>query len=182
MTLLEGRAGRLYAAGVEASEDGRPALAVRRLRAALRLTASDAVRGRVLVTLAWAESERGRVDLGFRLLDEAEPLLPEAARAVLYAQRAVLLHRNGRGERALPEFDRAIAGLVAAGEPLDLIKALNNRSLVHPDAGRVAAARADLSHAVRFHRALVAGRSPAAALAGAAAGTGFVCLGGGQAG
>ena len=152
MTLLEGRAGRLYAAGVEASEDGRPALAVRRLRAALRLTASDAVRGRVLVTLAWAESERGRVDLGFRLLDEAEPLLPAPARAVLHAQRAVLLHRNGRPARALPEFDRAIAGLTVDGEPLDLIKALNNRSLVHLDAGRVAAARADLSHAVRLAR------------------------------
>ncbi|MCO8269525.1 CHAT domain-containing protein [Actinoplanes sp. TRM 88003] len=35
---------------------------------------------------------------------------------------------------------------------------------------------------VGFHRALVAGRSPAAALAGVAAGTGFVCLGAGQAG
>ncbi|MCY1145080.1 CHAT domain-containing protein [Actinoplanes sp. Pm04-4] len=153
MTQLEGRAGRLYAAGVEASEDGRPALAVRRLRAALRLVASDPVRGRVLVTLAWAESERGRVDLGFRLLDEAEPLLPPPDRAVLHAQRAVLLHRNGRVERALPEFDQAIAGLSAAGEPLDLIKALNNRSLVHLDAGRVAAARADLQHALRLARA-----------------------------
>ncbi|MCO8269524.1 hypothetical protein M1L60_02840 [Actinoplanes sp. TRM 88003] len=138
MTPLDGRAGRLYAAGVQASEDGRPALAVRRLRAALRLVTADPVRGRVLVTLAWAESERGRVDLGFRLLDEAEPLLPAPARAVLHAQRAVLLHRNGRAARALPEFDRAIAGPL---EPLDRIKALNNRSLVHLDAGRVAAAR-----------------------------------------
>lgn len=151
MTPLQGRAGRLYAAGVEASDDGRPALAVRRLRAALRLAGPtpDPVRGRVLVTLAWAESERGRVDLGFRLLDEAEPLLPPPARAVLHAQRAVLLHRNGRPEQALPEFDRALAGLTA---PLDLIKALNNRSLLHLDAGRVAAARADLGQALRLAR------------------------------
>ncbi|WP_127501008.1 CHAT domain-containing protein [Actinoplanes solisilvae] len=151
MTLLPGRAGRLYTAGVSASDDGRPALAVRRLRAALRLAGEtpDPVRGRVLITLAWAESERGRVDLGFRLLDEAEPLLPPPGRAVLHAQRAVLLHRNGRPEHALSEFGRALAGLT---EPLDQIKALNNRSLLHLDSGRVAAARTDLTHALRLAR------------------------------
>ena len=136
--------------------DGRPALAVRRLRAALRL-AADApppARGRVLVSLAWSESERGRVDLGFRLLDQAEPLLPADGRAVLFAQRALLLRRNGRNDLALPEFDRAIAGLTERDQALDLVKALNNRSLLHLEAGRVGAARDDLTRGLRIARRL----------------------------
>ncbi|MEU4242898.1 CHAT domain-containing tetratricopeptide repeat protein [Actinoplanes sp. NPDC026619] len=146
---LPARAGRLYAAGHAANQDGRPTLAVRRLRAALRLAADaePGVRGLLLISLAWAESERGRVDLGFRLLDEAEPLLPPSGRAVVHGQRAVMLRRNGRNDLALPEFDRAIAGLA---EPLDLVKALNNRSLLHLDAGRVGAARDDLDRALRI--------------------------------
>jgi tetratricopeptide (TPR) repeat protein len=148
------RADRLYAAGLAASDDGRPALAARRLRAALRLwpDIEDSGRGRVLVSLAWAESERGRVDLGFELLDEAEPLLPADGRPVLYAQRAVLLLRTGRNELALPEFGRAIAGLSERDGPLDLVKALNNRSLLHLDAGRVGAARDDLHRGLRIAR------------------------------
>ena len=131
---------------------------MRRLRAALRLAAdsADPVRGRLLISLAWAESERGRVDLGFRLLDEAEGLLPADGRPVLHAQRAVLLRRNGRNDLAGPEFDRAVAGLTdrpAAGAgPLDLVKALNNRSLLHLDAGRVGAARDDLARGLRLAR------------------------------
>jgi tetratricopeptide (TPR) repeat protein len=122
---------------------------VRRLRAALRLAADcePGVRGVLLISLAWAESERGRVDLGYRLLDEAEPLLPPSGRAVVHGQRAVMLRRNGRNDLALPEFDRAIAGLA---EPLDLVKALNNRSLLHLDAGRVGAARDDIDRALRI--------------------------------
>jgi CHAT domain-containing protein/tetratricopeptide (TPR) repeat protein len=124
---------------------------VRRLRAALRLAAdrADPVRGRLLVSLAWAEAERGRVDLGFRLLDEASLLLPASALPLLHAQRAVLLRRNGRTDRAAPEFDRAIAGLT---DPLDLVKALNNRALLRLDTGRVSAAREDLGRALTLAR------------------------------
>ncbi|GAA0496669.1 hypothetical protein GCM10010167_64520 [Paractinoplanes deccanensis] len=149
------RAARLFAEGKAATEDGRPALAARRLRAALRAAgeADPAVRGRILVTLAWAEAERGHVDQGFHLLDEAEPLLPPPTRAVLHAQRAVLLRRNGHNERALPEFDSAIAGLPEHEAPLDLVKVLNNRALLHRDAGRVGACRDDLTRALRIaHR------------------------------
>ena len=144
------RAAGLLAAGLAASEDGRPALACRRFRAALRLAPEPPLRARLLVSLAWAESERGRVELGFRLLDEAEPLLSAPGRPVLHAQRAVLLRRNGRNDLALPEFDRAIAGLTASDAALDLVKALNNRSILHLDAGRVGAARDDLLRALRI--------------------------------
>lgn len=148
MTELAERVIRLHEAALAASDDGRPALAARRLRAALRLLDGepgyDGLRGRILVSLAWAESERGHVHLGYRLLDEAQPLLPADRRPVVHAQRAVLLRRNGRNDLALHEFDIAIAGLTERDHALDLAKALNNRSLLHLDAGRVGAAREDL--------------------------------------
>jgi hypothetical protein len=124
------------------------------MRAALRLAggADPAARGRLLVSLAWAEAERGRVAAGFRLLDEAEPLLPAERRPVLHAQRAVLLGRSGRNDLALPEFDRAVAGLSERDSPLDLVKALNNRSIVHLLAGRVGVARDDLQRGLRIAR------------------------------
>ena len=127
-------------------------MAARRFRAALRLGggALPPARGRVLVSLAWAESERGRVELGFRLLDEAEPLLPPEGRALLHGQRALLLHRVGRHEPALAEFDRAVAGL--GPHSLDLVKALNNRSMLHLDAGRAGPARDDLRRGLRIAR------------------------------
>lgn len=147
------RASRLHAAGVAASDDGRPAVAVRRLRAGLELLdplvpggdpALLAVRGRLLISLAWAESERGRVRLGFRMLDEAEPELPAELRPVLLAQRALLLKRAGRNDLALREYDEAVRLLAARADPVELIRALNNRSIAYLEAGDVRAARADL--------------------------------------
>jgi hypothetical protein len=139
--LLE-RAARLHAAGLAASDNGRPAVAVRQLRAGLRLLAGRPgpdepaladVRGRLLVSLAWAESERGRVEVGFRLLAEA----------------AILLKRAGRDELALRQFDEAVARLSQQAAQLDLVKALNNRGLLHLDAGHVRLARADLRRCVQ---------------------------------
>jgi tetratricopeptide (TPR) repeat protein len=145
----------LHATGLAATDDDRPALAARRYRAALRtLDAAESalpeLRARVLVSLAWAESERGQVDNGFRLLDQAEPLLPPDRRAVLRAQRALLLKRSGRNELALREYDAAVAGLSEQDSALDLVKALNNRSLVHLEAGRVGQARDDLRRCMRI--------------------------------
>src|SRR6266536_2561220 len=146
------RAARLHAVGVTSSDNGRPALAVRQLRAGLRLIDSGPARDdpallelrcRLLLSLAWAESERGRVEAGFRLLDEAERITPAAQRPVLHGQRALLLTRTGRNDQALREYDAAVA-LLSEDSPLDLVKALNNRSLVHLEAGDVRLARGDL--------------------------------------
>jgi tetratricopeptide (TPR) repeat protein len=146
------RVARLYAAAQASSDNGRPALAARQIRAGLRLLDATPtpdgdllhVRGRLLVSLAWAESERGRVDVGFRLLDEAEPLVGPTQRAVLLAQRALLLKRGGRDDLALRQYSEAI-GLLTAREPsVDLVKALNNRSALYLDQGDVRSARADL--------------------------------------
>ena len=122
------------------------------MRAALRLAdgAEPAARGRVLVSLAWVESERGNVALGFRLLDEAEPLLPAGGRAVLHAQRGLMLWRKGRNEDALTEFDRAVAGLSERDAPLDLVKALNNRSIISFEGGRAGPSREDLYRSLRI--------------------------------
>jgi tetratricopeptide (TPR) repeat protein len=147
------RVARLRTAAMEASDNSRPALAARRLRSALRVlddAPDPAVRGRVLVSLAWAESERGRVEIGQRLLDEALPLLPVDNRALVHAQRAVLLHRHGRNDEAMREFDVAVRGLTERDHPLDLAKALNNRSLLHLEEGDVGAARDDLRRCLRI--------------------------------
>ena len=135
-----------------ASDNGRPATAVRQLRAGLRLIGRDGagdpavaeIRGRLLVSLAWAESERGRVDVGFRLLDEAERYIPQRQRPILLAQRGLLLKRSGRNDLALRQYDEAVALLTEQSNPLDLVKALNNRSLVHLEADHIRLARADL--------------------------------------
>jgi tetratricopeptide (TPR) repeat protein len=149
---LADRAARLHAAGLASSDNGRPAAAVRQLRAGLRLIGPEAaggdpavadVRGRLLISLAWAESERGRVDVGFQLLDQAEQHITRAQRPVLLAQRGLLLKRSGRNDQALRQYDEAVA-LLTEASPLDLVKVLNNRSLVHLEAGHVRLARADL--------------------------------------
>lgn len=145
------RAARLHDAGKAASDNAQPTQAVRHLTTALRLIDSDPgstdLRGRILVSLAFAESERGRVAAGFRALDEAEALLPASQRGILFGQRALLFRRIGRDDLALQQFDAAVSVLGEQGMPVDLIKVLNNRSLLHLDAGRVALARSDLRRA-----------------------------------
>ena len=148
---LAASAARLHAAGLGWNENGRPDLGIRALRAGLKLVGGAVghpavrdVRGRLLVSLAWAEAERGRVGLGFRLLDEAVPLLPPDELPVLLAQRALLLERTGRTEPALRQYDEAVALLSEQSHPLDLVKALNNRSVLHQQVGQLRSARADL--------------------------------------
>src|SRR5262245_43171117 len=149
------RARQRQAAAMTASDHGRPGAAIRHLRAGLGLLADDSggppkerevreVRARLLMSLAWAESERGRVDIGLRLLDEAEEVIVAAQRPILVAQRALLLKRRGHNALALRHYDEAVALLRERDHPLDLVKVLNNRSVAHLEAGRVALARADL--------------------------------------
>ncbi|WP_433381171.1 CHAT domain-containing protein [Actinoplanes sp. CA-142083] len=147
------RVAALYAAGVAANQDARPALAVRRLRAGLHLIdempgqVDPGAHGRLLVSLAWAEAERGDVALGFRLVDRAEATLPVPLKPIARAQRALLLTRNGQAGAALSEFTAAIGGL---GDPHDLVKTLTNRAVLHLEVGRIGAAREDLDRALRL--------------------------------
>jgi tetratricopeptide (TPR) repeat protein len=177
-----------------ASDNGQPSVAARHLRAALRLTEDDRTRGRLLLSLAWAESEQGHVAQGFDLLDEADPLIPDGERPILSAQRALMLKRTGRNDEALVQYNAAIAGLSTGDQPLHLVKALNNRSMVHLEAGRVRHARADLhrcrdiaeQHGLAVHVAIgrmnlgcldvIAGDLPSALKAFAAARTEYEAL------
>lgn len=144
------RAKDLYVKGVSATADMRPAVGARLLRAALAEGVEGADRGRVLVSLAHAEAEQGRVDLGLRLLDEAQPLLPPPRLGVLFGQRGLFLLRTGRNELALPHLDSAITLLGERSHPEDLARALLNRGVLHMDCGRIRPARADLSRCTRI--------------------------------
>ena len=154
MSAAEGRAAALHAGGIAATGNMQPALGARRLRAALRLlgdggTPADPLRGRILVSLAHAEAEQGHVEQGWRLLAEAETLLPPEQRGVLFGQRALIMRRTGQHDGSLPYFDAAIATLRGSGEQADLARALLNRGILHLDLGRLRLARADLRECMR---------------------------------
>ena len=102
------------------------------------------MRGRILMSLAHAEAESGRVPTGLRLLAEAAALLPTDQRGVLHGQRGLMLMRIGRNDEAVSEFDAAIDALGERAEPEELARALLNRGVLHL-AAAPGLARADLS-------------------------------------
>jgi CHAT domain len=147
------RAAALRAEGQAATADNRPVRGARLLRTALRLLAAgpdtDAaataeLRGRILVSLAYAEAEQGHVELGWRLLDEAEPLLTGRHKGLAVSQRALLCMRTGLDEAAIEQYDRGLALLREESEPADVARALLNRGHLHLVRGRLRPARADL--------------------------------------
>src|SRR5207248_5999105 len=134
-----------------------PVAAVRYLRRGLALLGwtgpddkpdSPHLAGRLLVSLAHAEAERGRVPFGLALLDEAERLLSGDGLGVLLQQRGLLLLRLGRTAEALPLLDRAVPLL--AHEPVVQARTLLNRGALHLHAGRVRAAVDDLRRSRRL--------------------------------
>lgn len=152
------RAAQLHAAGIAANSDMHPALAARRLRAALRVLgdpargdeATQALRGRMLVSLALAESEQGHTEAGLRLLAEAGELLPADQQGVLRGQRGMLLRRTGRDDLALIEYVAALDLLDEQAEPEEVARVLLNRAVLHMAAVRTAQARADLRQCQRL--------------------------------
>ncbi len=150
------RAADLHAAAVAANAQMRPLVALRHLRGALALLDSadagggpDAatarrLRGRVLVTAALAESERGEVDEGLRLLDLAAPLLPTTERGEVFGQRGILLRRTGHDDLAEQSYVQALALLDPGSSAEEVARVHLNRSVLHIAAARPAAARADL--------------------------------------
>lgn len=172
---------RLHRLGVGATAAGRPAVGARQLRAGLRLlgwtaagdAATSAASGgkaaasggeaatpahptlaaRLLISLAHAEAEQGRTELGLRLLDEAETLVAPEERGILLQQRGLALLRTGQTEAALGLLDGAVPLLTAAGDAVVLARTLLNRSVVHLGAGRVRLARDDLRDCERIARA-----------------------------
>ncbi len=156
------RAATLHARGMAANDQMRPAVGRRQLRAALdllaaieRMDASDrsdeidlvaarTLRGRIRVSLAFAEAERGDVELGLRLLADAESDLPESDLGLLQGQRGILLRRSGRDAEAAVAYGRALASFDPDSQPLQHARVRLNRSMMHLAAVRLEAARADL--------------------------------------
>jgi len=151
VTTAAERAATLYARGRRAATDMRPVQGARLLRAALRCLeaaaaepATAALRARILIGLAYAEAEQGHVELGWQLLDEAEPLLAGRQRALVWSQRGLLHMRTGEDEAAIAQYDRALSGLREQTEPAELARALLNRGTLHLTRGELGLARADL--------------------------------------
>ncbi|MEV4801676.1 CHAT domain-containing protein [Nonomuraea sp. NPDC049421] len=165
----------LHKISVEATDNGRPAQAARRLRRALALLGHsdadpaepaepdgpDGLLARLLTSLAHAEAEQGHTGRGMELLDAAQRRAPPHELAIVHAQRGLLHLRLGAGAEALAELDAAAPLLAAAGERVELSRVLLNRSVIHLMAGRVRQARDDarrsaqLAHAAG-HRVLAA--------------------------
>ena len=144
---------------MEANDQMRPTVGARQLRAALELldgiddtptaelsnvVAARNLRGRIRVSLAFAEAERGDVELGLRLLADAEPDLPRSELGLLQGQRGILLRRSGRDGEAAAAYGRALAAFDPDSQPLQHARVRLNRSMMHLAAVRLEAARADL--------------------------------------
>jgi len=152
------RAAELHAAGVAANAQMRPLVAGRHLRAALAALAGPGsddqstteLRGRILVTLALSESERGEVEAGLQLLAEAEPLLPPAERGALHGQRGILLRRTGRDQLAVDAYAQALTLLSEDRQPEEVARVMLNRAVMHLAAVRLGPARSDLAACLRL--------------------------------
>ena len=143
-----------------ASDDGKWSVGLRLAQRALRRLddhepPDPVLRARILVALAYNNSELGRTDRARDLLDQAaanDEVLP----AVRVA-RGLILVRTGRPDAALADLDAAVAQLRASStrEALeDLAGALINRGLLHIVAGRLAEAAADTTAAGGIAREL----------------------------
>ncbi|MEZ0112497.1 tetratricopeptide (TPR) repeat protein [Catenulispora sp. EB89] len=164
-------AGRLHRLGVEAAALGRPAVAARHLRKALRLLGvplgarpvaawesapspdRDVVAARILTSLAHAEAEQGRTSLGFALLVRCEPLVASADRGKFFGQRGLLLLRTGRARAALADFDLAVGLIDAEREPVEMARVLLNRTVARMETGAFAGARSDSERCLELARA-----------------------------
>ncbi|MEV0310855.1 CHAT domain-containing protein [Nonomuraea fuscirosea] len=162
VTELRERVERLHRLSVEATDDGRPALAARRLRQGLRLLGWDAVTtpeehhdgllARLLTSLAHAEAEQGRTMLGMELLDEAQRRAPDGEEAIVHAQRGLLHLRLGSNAEALRELDIAAPRLLG-GDPVELARVLLNRSVIRLMTGSVRQARDDARRSAQLAQA-----------------------------
>src|SRR5215471_4074279 len=147
---------------MRAGNAGQPAVGARRVRAGLAALGwqedgdgvpeqHHALAARLVITLAYLESEQGRADYGLRLLDDAERRIAPAERGILLSQRGLMLLRTGRWADAL--------GQLIAAEPLVghdpelLARVLLNRGVLHLNTGDVRLARNDLRRAAAIAEA-----------------------------
>ncbi|MFG1706271.1 CHAT domain-containing protein [Nonomuraea sp. M3C6] len=161
---LRERVERLHKLSVEATDNGRPARAARRLRQGLALLGwggtapgvplprHDGLLARLLTSLAHAEAEQGRTGLGMELLDAAQRCAPPAELAIVHAQRGLMHLRTGSNALALQELDLA-APMLVDHDRVELARVLLNRSVIHLMTGRVRLARDDARRSAQIAHA-----------------------------
>jgi tetratricopeptide (TPR) repeat protein len=143
----------LHRRALTASAEGRQAAARNLLVRALGRKPTTEMRARILLSLAYQESERGRLEDGLRLLKEAaqQPGLGDPLLGLLVCQRALLLMRSGDWAGALASYDRALP-LLGHDDPRELARAALNRSNVHLRLGELERARADCELCIEIAR------------------------------
>ena len=160
------RAEESYQSAQRASRAFRPQEAVVKSRRALRLLADEhddaaiELRIRILITLAYNDSEVNSLQHGLRHLDAAnrlssvisDPSARVELDATIHGQRGVILWRANRLADGVPEIDQAIAlreQLHAQGAPnyTPLVADLSNRGLLYISLGRPGLAGRDLGRA-----------------------------------
>jgi tetratricopeptide (TPR) repeat protein len=135
--------------------------AQRRLRQALQVAEREglaAPTARARLALGGVLLLRGDLAGAMRETDQAEATLRGGELGRLFAQRAVILHVQGRLEEALELYRRALPVLRRAGDRLQEAKVLNNRAMLHSNRGALAAAEADLRRAGQLYAELGMGR------------------------
>ncbi|SDP32377.1 CHAT domain-containing protein [Nakamurella panacisegetis] len=150
----------LWSQSRAASDDGQWSLGLRLAQRALRRLdeheAPDPVlRSRILIALAYNNSELGHTDRARELLDAAATA--DAVLPAVRVARGLIMVRTGRPDAALADLDAAVAQLRVSSTPEaleDLAGALINRGLLHIVAGRLAQAAADTAAAGAIAREL----------------------------
>jgi tetratricopeptide (TPR) repeat protein len=141
----------LHRRALTASAEGRQAAARTLLIRALDRDPTTEMRARILLSLAYQESERGQLDDGLRLLEEAakQPGLPASLLGLLACQRALLLMRSGDWSGALSSYQKALP-LLGDDDPMELARAALNRGVVHLRLGDLARAREDCERCIQI--------------------------------
>ncbi len=111
------------------------------------------LRARILITMADAQVELGRIDEGAALLEEALTHAPSVL-PIVRSSRGVLYARTGRLDRSLEELDAAVQGLSEGRPGAHLIRALLWRGMLHLSEARLAQAEADTALAGEYSRSL----------------------------
>jgi tetratricopeptide (TPR) repeat protein len=121
--------------------------ALRHVRRALQVAEREGLAlhaARARLVLASVLLSLGDPSGAARETDLAEPALRGGDLGRVHAQRAVILHVQGRLEEALEQYRRALPVLRRAGDLLYQAKVLNNRAMLHSSRGALTAADADL--------------------------------------
>ncbi|MEN3361895.1 MAG: hypothetical protein V7637_5877 [Mycobacteriales bacterium] len=145
------------AVGLALAELHRPADALRRLQAAVRVANRASLperAGEARMSAAYVLFTMGRTRDALREADRAALLLDGPALDRLRAQRGTIRNRLGQTEAALAEYAAALPGLVRARDRLWEGRLRNNRAILHTERNDLAAASKDLLRARQLFREL----------------------------